>query len=142
MPAEPAAKPSAGTSPRSARIECTLDNDSRLLASLGVFMAHAAQRAGLPEGVQESFARAGAEVSREMAAQSDGRGTSTMHLVVEEFPDRLEMAFDSTADSNAGGICKHLKNQVGDRIRCELRDGAVRVTLLKPHGEAKSGPHS
>ena len=141
MSAEPAAKPS-GTSPRSARIECTLDNDSRLLASLGVFMAHAAQRAGLPEGVQESFAKAGAEVSKEMAAQSDGQGTSTMHLVVEEFPDRLEMAFDSTADSKAGGICKYLKNQIGDRILCEARDGAVRVTLLKPHGEAKSSTHS
>ena len=106
-------------------------------------MAHVAARAGLPEGIRESFAAAGAEVSREMAAAaSAGNGTSTLRLVVEEFPDRLEMTFDSTADSNAGGICKHLKSQIGDSIFCEARDGGVRVTLLKAHGAAKSGPHS
>jgi len=105
-------------------------------------MAHVAARAGVPGGVQESFAAAGAEVSREMAAASAGKGTSTLRLVVEEFPDRLEMTFDSTADSNAGGICKHLKSQIGDSILCEARDGGVRVTVLKVQGAAKSGPHS
>jgi len=105
-------------------------------------MAHVAARAGLPEGVQESFAAAGAEVSREMADGKAGHGNSTMHLVVEEFPDRLEMTFDSTTDSKAGGICKHLKPQVNDSILCEARDGGVRVTLLKVHGAARPGPQS
>ena len=105
-------------------------------------MAHVAARAGFPERVQESFAAAGAEVSREMAAGSAGNRASAMHLVVEEFPDRLEMTFDSTADSKAGGICKHLKNQISDSILCEARDGGVRVTLLKVRGRAQSGPHS
>lgn len=104
-------------------------------------MAHVAARAGFPEGVQQSFAAAGADVSREMAEGGAGHGNS-MHLVVEEFPDRLEMTFDSSADSKAGGICKHLKHQVNDSILCEARDGGVRVTLLKVHGAAKTGPHS
>jgi len=142
MSAEPAPKSSSGPAVRTSRIECTLDSDSRLLASLGVVMAHAAARAGLPEGVQRSFAVAGAEVSRQMAAGSAEQGTFTMHLVVEEFPDRLEMTFDSTADAKAGGICKHLKSQIGDSILCEAGDGVVRVTLLKVHSAAKPGQHS
>ena len=105
-------------------------------------MAHVAARAGLSEGGQEHFAAAGVEVSREMAARTTANGTSTIHVVVEEFPDRLEMTFDSTADSNAGGICKHLKSQIGDSILCEARDGGVCVTVLKVQGAAKSGPHS
>ena len=136
MCAEHATKPSPTPGFRTGRIECTLDNDSRLLAALGAVMAHAAARAGLPEGVQQSFAAAGAEVSREMAAGDGSRGISTMHLLVEEFPDRLELTFDSTGDSNAGGMCKHLKNQMGDSIRCEARDGQVRVTLKKTNGAA------
>jgi len=106
-----------------------------LLASFGALLVHAAQRAGLPEELQQTLAATGVDLSRHMASHSSPAEASKLHVVVEEYSDRLELTFDSAA----GTICERLKGQIGERIRCEARDGHVRVTLLKPCGVAKSG---
>ena len=139
MNADPSAKPSPVSGGRTGRIECRLDHDSRLLASLAVVMAYAARRAGLPEQAQEDFAAAAAQASREMVGQA---GPATTCLVLEEFSDRLELTIDSPAGSKSGAICKNLQSKMNDRIHCELQDGRVRLTLLKPCGAAKSGSAS
>jgi anti-sigma regulatory factor (Ser/Thr protein kinase) len=125
---------------RLGRIECNLDNDSRLLVSLGVILSHAARRAGLPDETQQDVAAAAGEASREMVAAGNGAGSiSTTHLVVEEFSDRLEVTIDSPAGGESEGIRKRLEGKAGDRVRFESREGCVRVTLLKPCAAAKSG---
>ena len=130
MCAEPASKASSGAS--TSRIECSLDNDARLLASLGVVMAHAARLAGLPEETQEGIASVAADASREMAASNGtGSGGAATKLVVDEFPDRVEVTIGSSAASKSEGILKRLEGKIGDRIRCESRDGHLRVTLRK-----------
>ena len=137
MSAEPAKKPSSPPGARTNRIECAVDNDPRLLASLGALLAHAAHRAGFPEGLLDNLA-AGARAAREMARTDDAAAESKTRIVVEEFSDRLEMTIESTT---AGAICRHLKDQAGERLRCEKRDGRVLLTLLKPCGAAQSeGP--
>ena len=136
----------AGTSPavpgaRTSRIECTFDNDPRLIASLGPLVAHAAKRAGLPEKTQEDAAAAVVEAFHEMLNPANGRGTgaSKTKLVVEEFSDRLEVTIESSAGAKPEGISKRLEGMVVDRVRCDEREGRVRVTLLKSCSTAKSG---
>ncbi len=126
---------------RISRIECRLDNDSRLLASLGVIVSHAATRAGLPETAQQEIAAAAAECAREMAASDDGAGSgdSTTRLVVEEFSDRMEITIDAGSSAKSEGIRQRLEGKAADSVRCEARDGRVRVTLVKPCATAKSG---
>ncbi len=143
MSAEPAAKPSAASGVRTSRIECNLDNDSRLLTSLGVIMSHAAGRAGLPDATRDDIAAAAHDASREMAAAGNGAGSaSTIHVLVEEFSDRLEITIDSPAGPKSDGIRARLEGKAAGRVRCESRNGHVRVTLLKPCGVAKSSSAS
>jgi hypothetical protein len=140
MSAEPAAKPSASTSVRTSRIECSLNTDSRLLASFGAIMAHAALRAGLPEAARDDVASAAHDAALEMASSGDGAASAaTTKLVVDEFPDRLEVTIDSPAGIESDRIAKRFEGKLSDRVQCESRDGRVRITLVKPCGAAKSG---
>jgi hypothetical protein len=140
MSAEPAAKSSsAAPGARTSRIECHLDHDPRLLASVETIVAHAARRAGFSEDAQREVSVAAAHASREMAGSANGNATATTRLIVEEFPDRLELTFESPAGSNIAEMHKRLERKANDRIRCESREGGVRVTLLKSCGAAKSG---
>jgi anti-sigma regulatory factor (Ser/Thr protein kinase) len=141
MNAEPAGKSPVVPTGRTSRIECTFDNDPRLIASLGVVISHAAKRAGLPEKTQEDVATAAVEASREMLIPANGKGSepSKTKLIVEEFSDRLEVTIESAAGAKPEGIRKRLEGTDPDRIRCDGRDGQVRLTLLKSCGAAKSG---
>ena len=128
---------------RLGRMECNLDNDPRLLASFGAIFAHAARRAGLSDETQEDVASAAVDASGEMATSNNGSGSAaTTHVVVEEFSDRLEVTIDSQAGSKSEGIRKRMEAKASDRIRCESRDGRIRVTMLKPCAVAKSGSAS
>jgi anti-sigma regulatory factor (Ser/Thr protein kinase) len=126
---------------RTSRIECAFDNDPRLIASLGAIILHAAKRAGLPEKGQEEVAAAAVEASREMLTSADGKGSgaSKTNLVVEEFSDRIEVTIESPACVRPEGIRKRLEGMAADRVRCDAREGHVRVTLLKSCSTAKSG---
>ena len=140
MSAEPAAKPSSvAPGARTGRIECHLDHDPRLLASVETIVAHAAGRAGFSEDAQREVAVAAAQASREMAVSANGNAGATTRLIVDEFPDRLELTFESSAGANAERMRKRMEGNANDRIRCESREGGVRLTLLKPCGAAKSG---
>jgi anti-sigma regulatory factor (Ser/Thr protein kinase) len=137
---------SAGMAPaapkaRTSRIECTLDNDPRLIVSIGAVLAHSARRAGLPESAQEEIATAAVEASREMLISANGNGSSasTIRLVVEEFSDRVEVTIESPAGARPEGIRKRLEGKFTDSLRYDERDGRVRLTLLKSCGAAKSG---
>jgi hypothetical protein len=141
MSAEPAAVPTPASGVRTSRIECNLDNDPRLLASVETIVAHAAKRAELPEETQQEVAVAAGEASRESATSSNGTGvaTASTRLIVDEFSDRLEVTFDLPAGRNGDGIRKRLEQKASDRVRFDSPDGRVRITLVKPCGAAKSG---
>ena len=133
MSAEPAAKSSASPSVRTSRIECSLNTDSRLLASFGAIMAHAAMRAGLPDATRDDLASAAHDAARALASSGEGAGSAAgMKLVVDEFSDRLEVTIDSPAGTESDRIAKRFEGKASDRIQCESRDGHVRVTLMKP----------
>ena len=109
---------SAGTAPsaptaRTSRIDCTLDNDSRLIVSIGAVLAHAARRAGLSEAAQEEIAAAAVEASREALIPTNGNGSSApkTKLVVEEFSDRVEVTIESPAGAKPEGIRKRLEGK-------------------------------
>jgi hypothetical protein len=134
------AESSSAPGGRTGRIECNLDNDPRLLACVETVVAHAAQIAGLPEDTKQTLGSAVLDASRQMALPPNGSaGATPTRLIVDEFSDRLEISIDSAARANTDGLCKQLEAKAGDRVRCESRDGRIRVTLLKPCGVAKSG---
>jgi len=126
---------------RTSRVECTFDNDPRLIASIGAIISHAAKRAGLPEKTQEHVASAAVEASREMLISANGKGSgaSNTKVLVEEFPDRVEVTIESSAAAKPEGILKRLEGTVTERVRCDGREGRVRVTLAKSCSTAKSG---
>lgn len=132
--------PAAPTA-RTSRIDCTLDNDPRLIASIGAVLAHSARRAGLSESAQEEIAAAAVEASRELLTSGNGirSGASTTKLVVEEFSDRVEVTIESPAGAKLEGIRKRLEGKFPDRLRYDDSGGRVRLTLLKSCGAAKSG---
>jgi len=129
---------------RLGRTECKLDNDARLLASIGAIVAHAAYRAGLPEAAQQEIGAAAGEAAGEIAASDNGAapGNSSTRLIVEEFADRMEISIDSGSSAKSEGIRKRLEGKAADCMRCEAREGRVHVTLLKPCSAAKSGAAS
>ena len=92
-----------------------------------------------PEDAQRRVASAAASASREMAVSAHGSAAATTRLIVDEFPDRLELTFESPAGPNPERMRKQLEGRANDRIRCESCEGGVRVTLLKSCGAAKSG---
>jgi hypothetical protein len=141
MSAEPAGKVPVFPTARTSRVECTFDNDPRLVASLGAVISHAAKRAGLAEKTQEDIAHALVQASREILVTGNGAGSgvSKTNLVVEEFSDRLEVTIESSACAKPEGIRKRLEGTATDRLRCDGREGLVRITLLKPCSTAKSG---
>jgi len=141
MNAEPVGMAPAAPNARTSRIECTFDNDPRLIASLGVVVSHAAKRAGLSEKNQEQVTTAAVEASREMltSANGDRTGASKTKLIVEEFSDRLEVTIESAAGAKPEEFRNRLEAAGTDRVRCDGREGRVRVTLVKSCGAAKSG---
>ncbi len=114
MSAEFAGKAPASSAARTSRIECALDNDPRLMASIGAVISHAAKRAGLPDQTQEDVAAAAVEASREMviAGRGNGSGASTTKLVLDEFPDRLELTIESSARRETRGNSQATGRQV------------------------------
>ena len=91
MSAEPAAKSSPTSGGRTGRIECHLDNDPRLLATVETVIAHAAKLAGLPEDTQQILGAAVFDASREMARSGQGGNLAATptRLIVDEFSDRV-----------------------------------------------------
>jgi anti-sigma regulatory factor (Ser/Thr protein kinase) len=141
MTAEPAGMAPSVPTARTSRIDCTFDNDPRLIVSLGTVISHAVKRAGLPEKTQEEVAAAAVEASREMLIPANGNGSSASktRLIVEEFSDRLEVTIESPACARPEGIRKRLEGTPADRVRCEGSEGRVRITLAKSCNAAKSG---
>jgi hypothetical protein len=111
------------------------------MVSIGAIISHAAKRAGLSEKTQEDVARAAIEAAGEMLASANGNASaaSKTKILVEEFSDRLEVTVESPACARAEGIRKRLEGTPTDRIRCEGREGQVRVTLVKSCSAAKTG---
>lgn len=130
---------------RNDRIECTLDNDPRLIAAVGTIVGNAAQRAGLPEQAREDVAAAAVETCREMFPQSgkNGNAPGAIKLVVTDFADRVEVIMGATEKSLApakstGAMRNPLEGLKVDRVRYEMVESRVRLTLVKQCGEAKS----
>jgi hypothetical protein len=143
MSAEPSRGAARIPDAPSSRVECSFDNDSRLVAGVGAIVSHAARRAGLPEKTQEDIDAAVMDASRAslVAGGANGTAASTANVVLEEFRDRVEVTIESPAAAHAEEIRKGLVGKVTDCARLEGAEGRVRITLLKSCGEAKAKPN-
>jgi len=127
------------------RTECILHNDPRLIAGAAALASHVARRAGLSERVQEELDQAVTEACRQ-AFQLSGRAQlagATIHLAVESFPDRVEVAVEyqeGKSAISAEAACSHTPaaRLPVDHIERTTHDGFCRMTLVKYSGAAKS----
>jgi hypothetical protein len=144
--------------PRTARIECTLNHDPRLLSGVTAVVAHVARRAGLSERVGANISAAAAEACREafLGLNSQAAPPSSVKLVAVDFADRVEVTIETAAQTlpvasprapreSAGtrtgeGIGKSLEGDLVDRVERETLSGRSRVTLVKYCDAAKSPP--
>jgi hypothetical protein len=141
-----------------ARTECTLDSDPRLIAAVGAVILHAAWHAGFPDPEQEKLAAALVQTCRELFPARDAKqeSYSVNKLVTQDFPDRVEVTIESSGEAPpAAGtsvptngaaskaserIRKSLPRGLAGRVSSEMRDGCLRLTLLKQAGGAKTHP--
>ena len=145
-----------------ARIECTLDNDARLILAVGTVVGHTAERAGLSEQVQQCLAAAAVQACHEIFAVVNNNGgqprqDSSIHLASMDFPDRVEVTIEYAGEklpSSSLDAVRHCGTQEAkegasrlpqdsqpDRVQCETSQGRSRMTLIKYHGPVTSGPN-
>jgi anti-sigma regulatory factor (Ser/Thr protein kinase) len=143
-------------------VECTLHNDPRLFSGIGAVVTHAVRLAGLPEQDQNRISAALAEACETALRAVCGRDDVAAEIKVSaaDYPDRVEMKVESLTRGSAAtdssrevawgnpavnspnGFGAVLDKAVGDRVKCEARDGYVRLTLTKCKGVAKAGANS
>jgi hypothetical protein len=124
------------------RIECALQDDSRLLAAVAVIVSHTARNAGVPESAQEKLAAAAVEACRKaFASVSTKKGDdSAIGLIADQFPDRVEIIVESAgknlaeselhkAVSGAGNDGSRLSG--ADRVQHEADEGRSRTRFIK-----------
>jgi hypothetical protein len=86
------------------RIEFALQNDPRLLEGARTIFAHAAKQAGFPVGSHQEFSVAALEKCREafVLTEEKGRPDLAIHVLVGEFPDRIEISIEYPGDLRPG----------------------------------------
>ena len=120
------------------RIEFSLQNDRRLLEGARTIFAHAAKQTGLAEAVRQEFSLATLDKCREAFALAEERGRpdSAIHVLVGEFPDRVEIAIEyfgdlepgaSASKSDAKGRDGAFGMQIFDSVEGQSFDGRSRV---------------
>jgi hypothetical protein len=141
-----------------ARTECTLNDDGRLIIAVGTVAGHTAQRAGLPEEVQQCLADAVVRACRETFAVVGNNGgrprqDSAIRVVIAGFPDRVEAVIEysgaelpkSSLDSvlrcgaqeTEGAASRPADDSRLDRVQYASLDGRSRLTLVKYRGTVK-----
>jgi hypothetical protein len=142
-------------------VECTLHNDPRLFSGIGAVVTHAVRLAGLPEQDQDRISAALADACEKALRAVCGRDVAAeIKVSAADYPDRVEMRVEpltrgaadvdlprevargNPAVNSPNGFEPVVDEAVGDRVKCEARDGYVRLTLTKCKGVAKAGANS
>ena len=130
-----------------ARVDCTLQDDPRLIAGAGAIAVHIARQAGLSEHAQRDFHAAAEEACREAFENCGARGSSraTVSLAAALYADRVEVALEYPVKKRAAGSARRRSggvvgdgraaappaSQLVDHIVRTTRGGRRRVTLVK-----------
>jgi len=128
-------------------VDCTLQDDPRLIAGAGAIAVHIARQAGLSEHAQRDFHAAAEEACREAFENCGARGSSraTVSLAAALYADRVEVAFEYLVKKRAAGSARRRSGRAAalpaselvDHIERTTRGGRCRVTLVKYCGVAR-----
>lgn len=133
-------------------MECTLDDDPRLIAGFGAIASAGAWRARLAGEDQETFLAAAIECCREAFAliARDGSRDSALHIAVASFPGCVEATIEYAGPAPASarsslGECTADRSGPppvvlprGAGAQYETHDGRCRVTLTMHCAEVKA----
>jgi hypothetical protein len=103
----------------SSRVELLIPNDDRLIAGIEPVIDHAAERAGLSSQERQDLTRDAAVACGEAfsRAAKNGSANPLLHVLVNDFPNRVEIAIEQYAGSAVAGT----------------RQAIPRVTIVKEH---------
>jgi hypothetical protein len=140
-----------------ARTELKVHNDPRLLKAVGAIISHSAHRAGLPHEAQQGFAEAAVDAVRDTfpLLGNDSSGNSDLRMVVEDFPDRVQVTIEHSGESKpsagldtfvGGGPKEHASGKISaslqdtrvDRVQYDTHEGRSRMTLIKYRDQRKA----
>jgi anti-sigma regulatory factor (Ser/Thr protein kinase) len=137
-------------------IECTLQNDPRLIPGLAAVVTHAVRYAGLSEQEQADVSTAVVEACRETFRRLRPKDNSAaaIKIFVADFADRVEVKIESSGETAPGdldwlrkdagtrkvGGPRPMEGTLVDRVQYEARDGRSRITLVKFCGASKTHP--
>jgi hypothetical protein len=127
------------------KVECALQDDSRLIAAVGAIVSHAAKRAGLSEQEQEEAGCGSIDACRKTFAmmRAHGQRRTSLQLVVEAFPDRIiltvEPSGESTLQASSASKDGPAKISGFDRVHYDTSNGRSRMILTR-YGPLKPRP--
>lgn len=86
------------------KIKFSVQNDPRLLEGARTIFAHAAKQSGFPVESRQEFSVAVLEKCREafVMAEEKGGPDSAIHILVDEFTDRVEIDIEYSGDLKQG----------------------------------------
>jgi hypothetical protein len=116
------------------RVECTLQNDSRLVAGATAIISHAAREANLASDVQANLAATVAKTCATIFRCCDptSRSLSTIWFEVESWPDHIEVTLEFAGESLRDFMSDNgSKPPDVDRVNCQTANGRSRLTLIK-----------
>jgi len=128
------------------QIDCTVANDSRLIAAgAAAVSSHAARRAGLSRDAQEEVAEAAIEVCRKAFPEAGApeKPAPPIRVGVADLPDRIEVtlqAGEAHAPTPPAVIQAPFERVLGEQVRCEGSQGYFHMTILKLCGTQNLKP--
>lgn len=120
------------------QIECTLDNDARLIAGVGTLIERAARYAGVAQKDREGMATAAIETCREAFTQACGGSGSpgkqrgaAIRIRISHGHDRMEVAVEYEGQPMSEARQKALRESAGDEAREGAAAGQLRFETSK-----------
>lgn len=113
------------------RTQIKIDNDPRLTAALNALLEQAACRLGLNDDALRKLQAAVQDACKNVWRNLNGT-SEKLHVDCEEYPDRIELAFQCTGGSTAEleACVAALKSKV-DQVKIEARAGKPELKLVK-----------
>ena len=114
------------------RVECVLQDDSRLLDAITVIVSHASQNAGISEEIAQGFASDAVDACRKaLACLRRKDRESAIDFVVDRFQDRVEITIEYNGERISLTEPGATNRPAADRVQHENSEGRSRVRFTK-----------
>jgi hypothetical protein len=122
------------------RVECAIQDDTRLLIAVPIIVSHAARHAGIPESVASEFAGEAAGACRHTLAAQKSEDDAAIRLFVDQYQDRVEVVLEYAGGKFSLPDSDLPKAAAADRVHHETAAGRSRLIFTKFCGSSHAKP--